>query len=827
MSESILIRLLDLDALSHLMRQAHLCPLQDPFRIQARYLGWKVATLLIDEAGELKKEELKILIDALSKASYTLEGDRWIYMHVLSSLKLLEEKESLWRALKKCSLPLANKTVQNFVRDTLWPHEIGSIRTADVHRAALTAWLTLLRQTTGSCFATAPAIWIQKHDPLLFFQDLESILFAGELRRSGTMAPSCLSMGLGEWHHPFRELSANASPGLRAAFHAAGLTMPATLKSAPKESPESIFSKHLFEHFGLTPKDLSTEAASLAPHFAVLWEKTGGRLAAPSKKSLQIDEMKKAKEKGQRAFSALADCPLLRCWEYTIASFCDVRVEVSRRNVYIGLGLHPDQGGLGQFLFRIIDQKWKEANQRFSELHEERRRFIQIAQAAERLLQSGETSYEVQAEYQGAVHSANQAAEQIEETASLADWLAKLFQLTFDAAIEKLSHFFQEVFDPALGEAGIGLFEDSPAGFRLICKYDRSASSSWERIETSAQFVEAACRFLEAIEREMNVEPKRKEAWAALMTETVQYVRSAEFIEGAMMRAQRENRSTPWAYISGGTIQTLLRNYLEVEPKEFGRPIQSEKELLNFLILAAKQAEGRETLLMSSPTHAFVFHPFWLQIDHDPERMHRFVKQLDITAEKADFLAEEFSKWVPDLHRPLFAHRWAQSETPRELTSLRKNLLESSNLSEEMVDSFLYESLPVFSSSEAKRAFELLKEALFSQSQEVFAMGSLEDRARFLTSKQLLAAAKSQKKRFFQTDWEKEIAEEARRQGLLPPGPILFGDTNWSHWCFGFVHNMVTNQLELWRLDRLGVSGVPMNEWKVHFRSAGRWTVFL
>ena len=44
----------------------------------------------------------------------------------------------------------------------------------------MAAWLTLLRQTTGSCFATAPAILIQQNDPMRFFKDVD-LLSMGQI----------------------------------------------------------------------------------------------------------------------------------------------------------------------------------------------------------------------------------------------------------------------------------------------------------------------------------------------------------------------------------------------------------------------------------------------------------------------------------------------------------------------------------------------------------------------------------------------------------------------------------------------------------------------
>jgi hypothetical protein len=60
---------------------------------------------------------------------------------------------------------------------------------AAVRRAVLQAHLTPLRQTIGSCFATAPAIMIQREQPHQFLRDMDSLLSAGELLRGDIAVP--------------------------------------------------------------------------------------------------------------------------------------------------------------------------------------------------------------------------------------------------------------------------------------------------------------------------------------------------------------------------------------------------------------------------------------------------------------------------------------------------------------------------------------------------------------------------------------------------------------------------------------------------------------
>lgn len=58
------------------------------------------------------------------------------------------------------------------------------------------------------------------------------------------------------------------------------------------------------------------------------------------------------------------------------------------------------------------------------------------------------------------------------------------------------------------------------------------------------------------------------------------------------------------------------------------------------------------------------------------------------------------------------------------------------------------------------------------------------------------------------------ISAIAQRLGFAIPRPIIFADTNWIRDFFGCVVNPGTGKFELWRVDCIGSSGSPMNEWK-------------
>ena len=57
-------------------------------------------------------------------------------------------------------------------------------RTSHVRRAVVAALCTTLRQSLGSCFATAPAIMVHDEQPLLFLRDLEELIETAQLKRT-------------------------------------------------------------------------------------------------------------------------------------------------------------------------------------------------------------------------------------------------------------------------------------------------------------------------------------------------------------------------------------------------------------------------------------------------------------------------------------------------------------------------------------------------------------------------------------------------------------------------------------------------------------------
>jgi len=53
-----------------------------------------------------------------------------------------------------------------------------------------------------------------------------------------------------------------------------------------------------------------------------------------------------------------------------------------------------------------------------------------------------------------------------------------------------------------------------------------------------------------------------------------------------------------------------------------------------------------------------------------------------------------------------------------------------------------------------------------------------------------------------------------RALGFAYPAPHIFADSNWTHSYFAFVVHPGSGELDLWRVDYLGLEGAPMSEWR-------------
>jgi hypothetical protein len=630
-----------------------------------------IAAILVDDEGSINLELIPKMIESLKAHQYSLGPDRQYDAkrneHLINVLNQLHENKQLVRQLKTIGKPHQHRYAEEVIRDTLRlpPKEI--ITDAHARKAALSAWLCYLRQNVGSCFATAPAIVVQKEQPAVFLKDIQEMLSTGRLKRTfggvEYAVPLSFSWGAGDLRRVFLFQKGNfeniklwKSPGLIAAFEQVGLIEPsAPLKAKTAKSKElilnvlknwegdhpwfytsieTLLSKILLNHIGITEGDV--KEYELRPKgmihggLLITAQGTGADKGGIGKKSIQfLEEFKHAKD----AFKELADNALLKTWEFTLASFSETKSQFTTWNLYSSLGLRPDdKGGIGPKLFEILKQKLDQANTKVNDLqfdYEQAYNHLQYLQRRLRQVTSEEEARYVKIEYQTKSSEFYSLEELRNKFHNKARRYANLYDGLTDIYFRLFPNYFQEVYDADILEVAVGPFDDSPAGFRLLYKHGRSNTSQWTRIQNHTEFVESLVSFFTATETEIVNSPEMKgleEDMGEIITSIVSHVRSPEFLETAFWRMARAHNAPlikdplenldkieikPWVYTSGGALTTLVSCYfrLEDKPTEKSRWVENPMELLVFLIDSIKELpEKNLDAFIENPEKSLLIH---------------------------------------------------------------------------------------------------------------------------------------------------------------------------------------------------------------------------
>ena len=307
----------------------------------------------------------------------------------------------------------------------------------------------------------------------------------------------------------------------------------------------------------------------------------------------------------------------------------------------------------------------------------------------------------------------------------------------------------------------------------------------------------------------LRVEAEIREDFVTELTgRIIDRVLSEEFLSGAMKRVENlhkkvraatggeEHLLTPWSYISGGTMQNLIQCYfgLETLPKEESRPMQDATDLLIFYLDTLKGLPWKNLgkfskdpqlgLLAFSPTHAFTLRPGLKSF-----RQGWLSEQFTYTWVRDEIIGKAKAFYVKDL-------TWDEQRALLDLIELPSSSLSKAKRS---IPSFRNELEGLFGSAVLDNVDRLIRQSL------PFVNG----------------------KPFYQHLEEKRGEEELFSKELEkiggPPEAILFADSNWSHYYFGFIYNPGTENLELWRVDRSGLFGSPMSSWQKYFANSRPW----
>ena len=209
-------------------------------------------------------------------------------------------------------------------------------------------------------------------------------------------------------------------------------------------------------------------------------------------------------EMAKNAFKSLADNALLKAWEFTLASFSDIKYEFARWNFYASLGLQTNEpGGIGQCIYQIIQHKLDQANRKVQEIQYEYEMVYTQVKTLEARMRHASTEKEMQwlkMDYQSRMNEFYFLEEQRNEAQNQATALVNLYDTLYKLYVELFKDYFQEVYDADMQEVTTGPFDDSPAGFRLLYKHGRSNTSQWTRIQNHHEFIDALAAFFVATE---------------------------------------------------------------------------------------------------------------------------------------------------------------------------------------------------------------------------------------------------------------------------------------------------------------------------------------
>ncbi len=625
--------------------------LQESCSVRNQLKTRKLASVLINEEGFFQTELLSKSIRLLEGSLYALGPDRQHdakrQQHLLNVLKLLENHPNLIRKLHMISRPQMHRIADQIIRETLQLPSKMVISDAHTRRAVLAAWMCYLRQNVGSCFATAPAVIVQREQPEVFLRDMQELLSTGQIKRTvggvEYTVPLSYSWGAGDLRKVF-VFSANSklegsgiwnSPGLIRALIAIGIIEEEASTSEKQEvlqgfirsvlknwdssqeyfyaTVEEILRRILLLHYNLSEEEVQEylNRPKVMIHDSLMMHVASG--SKPSGKSDRVQLYLAQFENAKSVFKSLSDNALLKTWEFTLASFSETKAQFTTWNLYSSLGLRAeDKGGIGPCLYEILNQRLHECNEKAEQLeleYEQLYNQVQVIQRRSRNVGSEKEAQWVRIEYQSKTSELRTVEAMRNEWHMKARRYSHLYDGLIDLYFRLFSQYFQEVYDPDIHEVEAGPFDDSPAGFRLLYKHGRSNTSQWTPIHNHTEFIEALANFFIASERELSNAPEMKgieSDLSEITTRIVTHVRSQEFIETAFYRMARKHgapmiknplenldkiQKKPWVYTSGGAITTLISCYfrLDEKPKEVSRWVENPMELLVFLIDSIKE----------------------------------------------------------------------------------------------------------------------------------------------------------------------------------------------------------------------------------------------
>ncbi len=878
-----------ISAFGDLSYYAQLSGLHEPVLARNQPFVLGVAQAVFNEAGAVDPQRIKAVMHELKQHAFCLEPfsyyESQARQHVLAILERLSHADgSLSKAIMSFSPPSNHRLAEQRVRETLGLPPRAQITVRDARVAVLSMLLSYFRQNVGSCFATAPGIVLQRYSPELLVRDMQSLFDRGRLERyfagEGMEVPFSQSVGVGDFKRvlsaPVKETQAllrrfAQSPALDAALLAAGILVDRSREqreqqvvfwlmtpvrdhlskqgAQPLFTIEQLITWIAMQAHGVTQEALQRYKERPAPlvHNGMLVRTLN------DDKGAACDDCLSAIDTMVSSFKRFGENPLLKAWEYTVASMTDHQSAFTNTNLYHSLGVDSKQpNGIGHILRLSIQTLLDRFNE---EVKVGQRDYQHLGMQANSLRMRlntvpSDSRFTMELEYNKLMSSMNELEYRVQMANRQAHYLSNLFSRLLECYFDWFADYFQEIYDPDLHSQKVGQYDDAPAGFRLYFKHGRSDSSQWQAIHNEKEFLDVLREFFRSTESLLLAqEPdEARDIIHPLVTEILQHLQKPDFIHSAKERLKRsrfvdegaEDVRTPWAYVSGGYVDKLLGAYLKLDglPQTKRMAVANPVKLFSALVevvRALPSAEGRiehpgfsMERVICSPTHAFILQPHrepfracwadgvdpsaWLD-QHLLTPSHRFFNSLKLNKAMQHYLVEQM----------------VQQGAPAELLSLTtKASLAPQHFGQRVLQPFAkparaslshllasvcYQQLPLFRWSDVPEAAERIAHhldvrhtdwrsiirALLERLPEQRYIGS-----EMLQALVLLGMMLVEGKLFSERDWQTDVAEAARELDYAPPSPLLFADSNWFNYEFGLALNPVTGQLDLWQCNGLG-----------------------
>ncbi|MCH9632778.1 MAG: hypothetical protein S4CHLAM6_11200 [Chlamydiae bacterium] len=773
------------------------CSFCDPADARIRKESVLIAAWLIHEKFKNIDDVLKKIEMNRFHLSTEFEVDNLFYGHAFHSLSKIKNNKKLLKRILQFSVPIFNPWSEKIIRLGLRLSPREKITPEHIQTLVLSAFLHPLRQNVGSCFATAPAIIIQKEQPEQFFDDLESLLNIGLLKRTFSghehAVPISTSWGPGimnkvievsledklwesaELVYCLKELQVLGKKESDHVNHDALrkiLSEKLKLNKGRKISLHELIRKILLIHYNLTEKELSGQSRKESITNMLGQDRYG--IAQPLSRRRQFEE---AFSKAQYYLISFHENPLLKTWEYTFASFGETQSQFYKWNLYTSIGFDSKKEySIAHCIYQYLEKKMKSYEEKIQfHNNEYEQEYFRVKMLEKRVVdtENEHTASWARVEFQNHLNEFNFHKKMRDSFVDKSERLSHLLSKILKTYDQLFPQYFQEVYDASMQEMSSDIFQDSPAGFRLIYKHGRQDPSLWSFVESKEDFIAYLKEFFVNTEFEISAQEgleEFKEEYSEIITSLVHLIHSEDFILSAFKRIgdryqipfPAHNLSKledwpykPWCYISGGTMERLLAHYYKRETQftKVEQRVASVTELFAFLVdtirsftpdqVSAYQSNLDRSLLMYSPNHAFLLKPGWTSINKiwdskeysfswvRDEVVHpqlRFIEKIKLNPLEINYFLNAylskhpyFSLWLKEnIQWPSYEisikdfrdliHK-CFTKVPQNLSDISINL--------ELIDSWIYQCFPLVQGNDLQVACQNCVKRIFKESSDL------------------------------------------------------------------------------------------------------------